>query len=98
MPVEVILDSEAISERFVFEPFSFRLSELMICGVIEGYVVELAILHHRMLHNLKSYFYPLGLTFPSDVEPFAAYCRPSSISETRWLIFILRDRDRFINS
>ena len=46
LPVEVIFNSETVSERFVFEPFSLRFSELMICGVIEGYVVELAILHH----------------------------------------------------
>ena len=44
------------------------------------------------------YLYSLGLTFPSNVESFATKRRPRSISKARRLIFVLSNRDRFINS
>ena len=43
------------------------------------------------------YFNSLGLTFSSYVESFAAKSRSCCISEAGLLVFILSDRDRFID-
>lgn len=53
LSIEEIFHPEALSHGLIFESFSFGISELVSGSVIEGNIVQLTILFHGMLHNLK---------------------------------------------